>query len=251
MLVFLKVLLTILVIIILAPFQYIFIKFKLKYRTYLPIIFHRTVLKILGVKVKLLGNKTDLRPLVLVGNHTSYLDIIILGSIMPISFIAKEEIKDWFLFGFLAKMQNTIFIERKNYKTLESLRNINKSIELNSAIVLFPEGTTNTGKNILKFRSSLFNLFEVNSTLGLQNFSLCYTHVNSMPIDNRIRPQISWYGDMKIINHLLNFLKFSSVNVTLVFQPTLSTEGLDRKSISILSTKQVKEGLKIAFNNFN
>ena len=100
MLVFLKVLLTILVIIILAPFQYIFIKFKLKYRTYLPIIFHRTVLKILGVKVKLLGNKTDLRPLVLVGNHTSYLDIIILGSIMPISFIAKEEIKDWFLFGF-------------------------------------------------------------------------------------------------------------------------------------------------------
>ena len=50
---------------------------------------------------------------------------------------------------------------------------------------------------------------------------------------------------------LIKFFKFSSVNVTLVFQPTLSTEGLDRKSISILSTKQVKEGLKIAFNNFN
>ena len=246
---FLKVFLIILIILLLIPIQYFFVQFKLKNRIYIPIFFHRILLKILGIKVKLIGQNTRARPLILAGNHTSYLDIIILGSIMPICFIAKEDIKHWFLFGFLAKMQNTIFIKRKNYKTLESLNSINKELDNNSAVVLFPEGTTNTGKKVLNFKSSLFNLFENNNTLRLQNFSLCYTHVNDMPIDNRTRPQISWYGDMNILSHLLNFLKISCVDATVVFHPILPLRGLDRKSISISSIKQVKKGISIAFNN--
>ena len=246
---FLKVFLIILIILLLIPIQYVFVQFKLKNRIYIPIFFHRILLKILGIKVKLIGQNTSARPLILAGNHTSYLDIIILGSIMPICFIAKEDIKHWFLFGFLAKMQNTIFIKRKNYKTLESLNSINKELANNSAVVLFPEGTTNTGKKVLNFKSSLFNLFENNNTLRLQNFSLCYTHVNDMPIDNRTRPQISWYGDMNILSHLLNFLKISCVDATVVFHPILPLRGLDRKSISISSIKQVKKGISIAFNN--
>ena len=168
---------------------------------------------------------------------------------MPICFIAKQEIKSWFLFGFLAKMQNTIFIKRKNFKTLENIKNINKDLDSRSAIVLFPEGTTNSGKKILNFKSSLFNLFEGNNTLRLQNFSLCYTHVNDMPIDNRTRPQISWYGDMNIVTHLLNFLKLSSIKATVVLHPVMQLEGQDRKTISMLSIKQVKEGIITAFKN--
>ena len=246
---FLKVFSIILIILLLIPIQYIFVQFKLKHRIYIPIVFHKILLKILGIKVKLIGKNASVRPLILAGNHTSYLDIIILGSIMPICFIAKEDIKHWFLFGFLAKMQNTIFIKRKNYKTLENLNSINKELDNKSAIVLFPEGTTNTGKKVLNFKSSLFNLFEKNSTLRLQNFSLCYTHVNNMPIDNRTRPQISWYGEMNIINHLSNFLKLSCVNATIVFHPMLPTKGLDRKSISTSSIKQVKKGINLAFKN--
>ena len=168
---------------------------------------------------------------------------------MPICFIAKQEIKSWFLFGFLAKMQNTIFIKRKNFKTLENIKNINKGLDSKSAVVLFPEGTTNSGKKILNFKSSLFNLFENNNTLRLQNFSLCYTHVNNMPIDNRTRPQISWYGDMNIVTHLLNFLKLSSVNATVVLHPVMQLKGQDRKTISLSSIKQVKEGIILAFKN--
>ena len=221
----------------------------MRLRKYIPIVFHKILLKILGVKVKLIGQNTRVRPLILAGNHTSYLDIIILGSIMPICFIAKDDIKHWFLFGFLAKMQNTIFIKRKNYKTLESLNSISKELDNKSAVVLFPEGTTNSGKKVLNFKSSLFNLFENNNTLRLQNFSLCYTHVNDMPIDNRTRPQISWYGDMNIISHLSNFLKISCVNATVVFHPILPLKGLDRKSISVSSVKQVKQGISLAFKN--
>ena len=246
---FLKVFLIIVIILLLIPIQFIFVQFKMRLRKYIPIVFHKILLKILGVKVKLIGQNTRVRPLILAGNHTSYLDIIILGSIMPICFIAKEEIKYWFLFGFLAKMQNTIFIKRKNYKTLESLNSINRELNDKSAVVLFPEGTTNSGKKVLNFKSSLFNLFENNNTLRLQNFSLCYTHVNDMPIDNRTRPQISWYGDMNIISHLSNFLKISCVHATVVFHPIIPLKGLDRKSISISSIRQVKKGISLAFKN--
>ena len=244
-----KVFLLFLIILALAPIQFILVKIKLKYRIYIPIIFHKILLKILGVKVKLIGQKTSIRPLILAGNHTSYIDIIILGSIMPICFIAKQEIKSWFLFGFLAKMQNTIFIKRKNFKTLENIKSINNDLDSNSAVVLFPEGTTNSGKKILNFKSSLFNVFENNNTLRLQNFSLCYTHVNGMPIDNRTRPLISWYGDMNIVKHLLNFLKLSSVNATLILHPVMQFKDENRKTISMLSFKQVKDGIVAAFKN--
>ena len=245
----LKLFLILLIILVLGPTQYILVKTKLRQKVYIPIIFHKILLKILGIKVKLIGKKTTIRPLILAGNHTSYIDIIILGSIMPICFIAKQEIKSWFLFGFLAKMQNTIFIKRKNFKTLENIKDINKYLDSNSAVVLFPEGTTNSGKKILKFKSSLFNLFESNNTLRLQNFSLCYTHVNNMPIDNRTRPQVSWYGDMNIVSHLLNFLKLSSVNATIVLHPVMQIEQQDRKTISLISIKQVKEGIITAFEH--
>ena len=245
----LKVFLIFLIITALAPIQYILVKIKLRSRMYIPIIFHKILLKILGIEVKLIGQKASIRPLILAGNHTSYIDIIILGSIMPICFIAKQEIKSWFLFGFLAKLQNTIFIKRKNLRTLENIKNINKDLGSESAIVLFPEGTTNSGKKVLNFKSSLFNLFESNNTLRLQNFSLCYTHVNDMPIDNRIRPKISWYGDMNIIAHLSNFLKLSSVNATVVLHPVMSLKGLDRKTISLSSIKQVKEGIALAIKS--
>ena len=244
-----KVFLIFLIILVLGPVQFILVKTKLRHRAYIPIIFHKALLKILGVKVKLIGKKTSIRPLILAGNHTSYIDIIILGSIMPICFIAKKEIKSWFLFGFLAKMQNTIFIKRKNFKTLENIKNINKDLDARSAVVLFPEGTTNSGKKILNFKSSLFNLFEGNNTLRLQNFSLCYTHINSMPIDNRMRPSIAWYGEMSLVNHLKKLLNFSSIAAGLKFHPIFNKNGKKRKILSEESRKQIIKGINSLSND--
>ena len=116
--------------------------------------------------------------------------------------MAKSEIKGWFLFGLLASLQNSIFIDRRNLRTLESLKKVSKNLSTNFAMIIFPEGTTNNGKKVLKFRTSLFKIFEDDSTLGLQNFSLCYTHINSMPLDNRMRPNIAWYGEMSLLTHL-------------------------------------------------
>ena len=104
--------------------QFLFILIKSRLRYILPVYFHKFVLKILGIKLYLKGKPSDLKPLILVGNHSSYLDIIILSSVFPICFVAKSEIKSWFFFGFLAKMQNSIFIDRRNLRTLESLKKV-------------------------------------------------------------------------------------------------------------------------------
>ena len=80
-------------------------------------------------------------------NHSSYLDIIILGSVLPVCFVAKSEIKGWFLFGLLASLQNSIFIDRRNLKAFESLNKVTKNLSANFAMIIFPEGTTNNGKS--------------------------------------------------------------------------------------------------------
>ena len=110
-------------------------------------------------------------------------------------------------------------------------------------VIIFPEGTTNNGKKVLKFRTSLFKVFEDDPTLALQNFSLCYTHINSMPLDNRLRPTVAWYGGMNMIKHLSSLLNISSIKAKLIFHPVSNSNGFNRKKLSEISRKEVVEGL--------
>ena len=231
------------------PIQFLLILVKSNLRFFLPLIFHKFLLKILGIRLSIKGKPSERKPLILIGNHCSYLDIIILGSILPVCFVAKSEIKGWFLFGTLASLQNSIFIDRRNFKALDSLKKISKNLSSNFAIIIFPEGTTNNGKRVQKFRASLFKIFEDDPTLGLQNFSLCYTHINSMPLDNRMRPNIAWYGEMSLITHLKRLLNYSSIGAKLQFHPTIVPHGVTRKIISEESREQVIKGINSLSNN--
>ncbi len=231
------------------PIQFLLILVKSNLRFFLPLIFHKFLLKILGIRLSIKGKPSERKPLILIGNHSSYLDIIILGSVLPVCFVAKSEIKGWFLFGTLASLQNSIFIDRRNFKALDSLKKISKNLSSNFAIIIFPEGTTNNGKRVLKFRASLFKIFEDDPTLGLQNFSLCYTHINSMPLDNRMRPNIAWYGEMNLITHLKRLLHYSSIGAKLQFHPTIVPHGVTRKIISEESREQVIKGINSLSNN--
>ena len=226
----------------LVPIQLVSVLFQSRFRFLIPKIFHKRLLNILGVNLKVNGKPALTKPLFFVGNHISYLDIVILGSLHPICFIAKEEIKKWFFFGFLAKLQNSIFINRRNIKTLETIKEINKNIDDSFAVVLFPEGTTSNGKKVLDFKTSLFSIFEKDSILALQNFSLCYTHINGLPIDNRSRPLVSWYGNMNMFNHLKNLIKLKSIGANITLHPPMRTKGLNRKEICSLSLEEVKKG---------
>ena len=91
----------------------------------IPRFFHIGFLKIFNIKVNLVGKIHKERPGLLISNHASWLDIPILSSLTNISFIAKSEISKWPLFGFLAKLQDTVFVERRSIKAVKQKNEIN------------------------------------------------------------------------------------------------------------------------------
>src|SRR5260221_10496863 len=105
--------------VLLMPAQLIGIALKRRYTATLPVFYHGLVTRILGFQVVVTGTASGAHPALFVANHASYLDIIMLGSLLPASFIAKSEVAGWPLFGWLAKAQRTVFIDRRRAATAD------------------------------------------------------------------------------------------------------------------------------------
>ena len=127
-------------------------------------IFAKGVLEIVGVKVLVKGSITEYqRPTILISNHISWLDIFLIHSNFAGFFIAKDEIKNWPLVGVLVKRSGTIFIDRESRNSLKiAMVEMKEILKKNSTLVIFPEGTTTEGREILPFHSALFSIFTRN-----------------------------------------------------------------------------------------
>ena len=112
-LIFLRLIIFLLFTLVLLPFQLVIV-FLIKKNTYIiPYFFHNLCRRIFGIKIKICGKASGNFPVLFISNHASYLDILILGSLFKTSFVAKKEVAKWPLFGILAKLQNTIFVDRR------------------------------------------------------------------------------------------------------------------------------------------
>ena len=94
------------------------------------------------------------RPCLFAANHTSYMDIAVLGAILPASFVAKKEIAAWPVFGFLARLQRTVFVERKARHAKVQSDLISTRLAALDNLILFPEGTSGDGIRVLDFKSA-------------------------------------------------------------------------------------------------
>ena len=214
----------------------------------IPRFFHIGFLKILNIKVNLVGKIHKERPGLLISNHASWLDIPILSSLTNISFIAKSEISKWPLFGFLAKLQDTVFVERRSIKAVKQKNEINNILLKGKRLVLFPEGTSSDGNRVLKFKSSLFSVAENNTENYLiQAVTVCYKGLNGLPMSRSERPLISWWGDMDLMNHLWNILKLNSVTILVIAHEPIE-EVHDRKSLAKIAWEQVSQGMGLALS---
>ncbi len=128
---------------------------------WMPVVYHRVVCVILGIRVRVHGQRSDLIPTLYVCNHVSYLDIEVLGGLIPGSFVAKAEVATWPFFRTLAKAQRTIFIERRSGKTSKSRDEMMERLNTGDNLMLFPEGTSSDGTRVLPFRSALFGVAQV------------------------------------------------------------------------------------------
>lgn len=233
---------------VLAPFQILFLWRDMPQRRRLPRLFHRIACRMIGLRVHVHGRIDARRPLMLVANHVSWKDILALGSVADVVFVAKAEVRQWPVFGVLARLQKTIFIEREQKRAAgQQASEIGSRLADGEIVVLFPEGTTSDGNRLLEIKSSLFGAAasavpqSPTGTVHVQPVALAYTRVHGMAMGRYHRPIAAWPGDIALLPHLLGVLREGALDVDLVFGEAIDfARDTNRKLVS----RQVEAALR-------
>jgi len=215
---------------------------------WLPIPYHRAVCWILGIKVKVRGRMSRKRPTLFVVNHVSYLDIEVLGALIPGSFVAKKEVSTWPFFSTLAKLQRSVFIDRRMTATKEGQQQMFRRLSSRDNLILFPEGTSGDGTRVLPFRSALFAVAQVKGRDGkpivVQPVSLAYTRLDGIALGRHWRPFYTWFGDMELAPHAWQMAGLGEVEVMVNFhEPVSLADFADRKALAEHCFKVVYQGV--------
>jgi 1-acyl-sn-glycerol-3-phosphate acyltransferase len=220
------------------PLQWISLKLNLPTQRLIPLLFHRIAAPMIGLRIEVRGAPAEERPLLLVSNHSSWLDIVVLSSILPVVFIAKSEIARWPLFGLFAKLQRSVFVDRsKRQATGDVNRTIASRLGGGDPVVLFGEGRASDGNRVLPFRSALLGALK--DALGeegrgfVQPVSVAYTRLQGVPMGRQFRPVAAWYGNMNLVAHLKRVVSEGAIDVTVTFGVPLEVQpGVDRKLLA-------------------
>jgi lyso-ornithine lipid O-acyltransferase len=233
----------------LLPLQLIGIAFDLRLQRTIPRFYHRILCALIGVRIREVGRRSVASPALILSNHVSWLDICVISALAPVVFVAKSEVAGWPVFGWLARLQRTIFINRQaRHQTGAATREIATRLLGGDAVVLFAEGTSSDGMRVLPFRSALVGA--VHHALGggthhshvtVQPMSLAYTSLDGLPIGRSLRDRVAWYGDVDLVPHLIDVLASGAVDVTVSWGEAIAYDGnADRKAIARSSEKSVR-----------
>jgi 1-acyl-sn-glycerol-3-phosphate acyltransferase len=209
---------------LLALTQFLVMRTGLMSEHVMPRLWHGAVLRILGLRVHVHGEMARERPLLIASNHISWTDIMVLGSLGEVAFIAKSELHGWPVLGSLAKLQRTVFVERdRKRKSGEQVSEVGKRLAGNEAIVLFAEGTTSDGNFLSPFKSTLFAAADIALSEGgaekmyIQPVAIAYTRLHGMPMGRRHRAVASWIGDADLVPHIGRLLREGAIDVHVRF----------------------------------
>jgi 1-acyl-sn-glycerol-3-phosphate acyltransferase len=234
---------------VLLPFQLIGIAFDLRLQRTIPHLYHRILCALIGVRIREVGARSTASPALILSNHVSWLDICVVSALAPVVFVAKSEVAGWPVFGWLARLQRTIFINRQaRHQTGAATREIAGRLLGGDAVVLFAEGTSSDGIRVLPFRSSLVGAVHHalgNSThhtqITVQPMSLAYVGFGGVPMGRGLRERVAWYGDADLMPHLLHVLSSGAVDVTVSWGEAVAYEmSADRKAIARDAEKSVR-----------
>jgi 1-acyl-sn-glycerol-3-phosphate acyltransferase len=225
----------------LIPVQWVSVAFKLPARRRIPMLYHRIVCAMIGLRVQVVGHRLDRHPLLVVANHASWMDIPVITTLAPAVFVAKHEIASWPLFGLLAKLQRSVFVDRaRRHKTGEVNAEIAQRLAEGDPVVLFGEGTSSDGNRVLPFRSALIGAArdalaaaEHTGHVYIQPLSLAYVGLHGLPMGRQFRPLAAWYGRVELVPHLFGILRRGGIDVVATWGEPLAYDGeMDRKAVA-------------------
>lgn len=239
---------------VLLPLQLLGLWFDWPIRRRIPRLWHRVACRSIGIRVHVHGGLETERPLLLIANHVSWKDILVLGSVADVAFIAKTEVRDWPIFGKLARLQKTVFVTREQKRsTGAQVNEIAERLAGGEIIVLFPEGTTSDGNRLLPIKSSLFGAAssaadQVPSQLvHVQPVAIAYTGIQGMAMGRYHRPVAAWPGSIGLLPSLIGLVKAGAIEVDVTFGEAIPfRKGANRKALSIEATTALRTMLNFS-----
>jgi 1-acyl-sn-glycerol-3-phosphate acyltransferase len=213
--------------------------------------YYRVLCALLRIRVRVVGNPVRDRAVLFVSNHVSWVDIVVIGSITPVAFVAKREVASWPLVGVTAKMQRTVFVDRgRRHQTGDAVSEIAKRVASGTSVVLFAEGTSSDGNRVLPFRSALLGAIEDQSGGGsilMQPMAITYVGQHGLPMGRQHRPLVAWYGDLDFMPHIKAFIERGAVDALVTYgDPVPADRDVDRKAMSKRLEGTVRELLVTA-----
>ncbi|MDX9689510.1 MAG: lysophospholipid acyltransferase family protein [Alphaproteobacteria bacterium] len=226
---------------------------KLSAADRVPKLFHGLCIALVGIKPRVRGkipsvDAAQKTPMIVVCNHSSYLDIPVLGSIIDGCFVAKSEVGTWPFIGTMARFQNTVFLERKSTRAAAHRNILRENLEAGNNLIFFPEGTSSDGMRTLPFKSTLFSVVEKPLADGqyvkVQPVTILCTEIGGLPMGRSWRPYYAWYGDMTLAKHAWEVFKIGAFTVDVIFHDPVTIEDFgNRKMLADYCERAVSDGV--------
>lgn len=236
-------------------------KSKIRFARY----YWASVCRILGLRVRVVGTVAGTirdaqavtlgqKPVIFVANHSSWLDIAVVGGILPTVFVAKQQIADWPIIGTLARLGRTIFVSRQRNNTGRELRAMTERLANGDNLILFPEGTSTDGSRVLPFLSSFFAIAKPSRQdpdgvpppppVLIQPISIVYDRLEGLPVGRARRTAFAWYGDMELAPHIWKVTQWRSMRASIILHPPIAPESCrTRKDLSALVHQVISKGV--------
>ena len=201
--------------------------------------YYRLLCRLLRIHIRVVGEPVHNRAVLFVSNHVSWADILVIGSIAPVAFVAKREVASWPLVGVTAKLQRTVFVDRaRRRQTGQAIGEIVQRLASGTSVVLFAEGTSSDGNRVLPFRSALVGAVEeagaqAGRDIVIQPMSIGYTCLHGIPMGRQHRPLVAWYGDLDFMPHIKAFITRGAVDAVVSYgDPVAADAAADRKAMT-------------------
>jgi 1-acyl-sn-glycerol-3-phosphate acyltransferase len=201
--------------------------------------YYRVLCRLLRIRVRVVGAPVCDKPVLFVSNHVSWVDIVVIGSVLPVAFVAKSEVRKWPLVGITAEMQRTVFVDRaRRHQTGDAVSQIVARLKGGTPVVLFAEGTSSDGNRVLPFRSALLGAVEMaakhtGEPLPIQPMAIAYTNQHGIPLGRQHRPLAAWYGDLDFMPHIRTLIGKTALDAVVSYgEPLVADAGMSRKELT-------------------
>jgi 1-acyl-sn-glycerol-3-phosphate acyltransferase len=214
-----------------------------RYRARFQQAWGRVLCAVLGIRVEVIGDVPPEWSGLAVSNHLGYTDILVLGGVLPVTFISKADVARWPGIGLLASLAGTVYVDREDRVAAGAFAaELKARVVAGDTLLLFPEGTSTRGETILSFKTVPFAAVAGTSGMTVLPLHVDVVEVEGVSATGLLRDAVCWHGDAELVPHLYRLAGLRSIRYRVVIGHPIPCEGRDRKILARISRETV-EGL--------